>query len=103
MKPETREKVRQALERALEVGTRIARLEKNANKTPDSCTGREGRVQISDVMGDLLKASIALRDDLLMRAEIEQPAARKVVACGASAWIIFNSAIDRAALSEQKP
>jgi len=45
-------------------------------------------------VGRLMKAAIAIRDDLLARARMEQQESRKVVACGNGAWLQLNDAID---------
>lgn len=46
-----------------------------------------------DGVAALIKASQGLKDDLLMRAEIGQPDAIKVVAAGNGAWFRFCAAL----------
>lgn len=43
---------------------------------------------------ELLRAAKAIRDDLLMRAEIDR--GDKIVACGAGVWVRLNRAIEEA-------
>jgi hypothetical protein len=50
-------------------------------------------VEQFEAMRKLHTAAAALKEDLLMRAEIEQPGAIKVVACGNTAWFNFCEAL----------
>ncbi len=49
----------------------------------------------------LLIAAKAMHADMLIRAEMGQRAAEKIVACGASAWINFSEAVDAAIAGEK--